>query len=136
MTVELKHHKLCRFTLILFKRRLIRSVRSRSSLPQIILLSSVIDLFLWVTCLSYLFFTCAYSEYLHVVMCIWQQIPEVAATCNLTAIMDGYYKILFPLNPGSIRPVMPSGCEHEVLLRPHNRESLPSVDRNTPVYIS
>ncbi|ESR56988.1 hypothetical protein CICLE_v10020368mg [Citrus x clementina] len=64
------------------------------------------------------------------------QIPEVAATCNLTAIMDGYYKILFPLNPGSIRPVMPSGCEHEVLLRPHNRESLPSVDRNTPVYIS
>lgn len=64
------------------------------------------------------------------------QIPEVAATCNFTATMDGYYKILFPLNPGSIRPVMPSGCEHEVLSRPHNRESLPSVDRNTPVYVS
>jgi putative glutathione S-transferase len=40
------------------------------------------------------------------------------------AIMDGYYKTLFPLNPGSIQPVTPLGCEHEVLSRPHDRESL------------
>lgn len=51
------------------------------------------------------------------------QIPKVAETCNLEAIMDGYYKILFPLNPGSIRPIIPSGCEHDMLSRPHNRES-------------
>lgn len=57
---------------------------------------------------------------------IWQ-IPKVAATCNFTDIMDGYYKILFPLNPGSIRPVMPSTCEHESLCRPHARESLSSA---------
>lgn len=56
------------------------------------------------------------------------QIPKVAATCNFTAIMDGYYKTLFPLNPGSIQPVMPSGCEHEALSRPHNRESLSSTE--------
>lgn len=57
------------------------------------------------------------------------QIPEVARTCNFLAIMDGYYKILFPLNPGSIRPVIPSGCEHEVLLESHNRESLSNVGK-------
>ncbi|XP_018847187.2 glutathionyl-hydroquinone reductase YqjG [Juglans regia] len=52
------------------------------------------------------------------------QIPKVAATCNYSAIMDGYYKTLFPLNPGSIQPAIPSGCEHGVLSRPHGRESL------------
>ncbi|GMI85738.1 hypothetical protein like AT5G44000 [Hibiscus trionum] len=55
------------------------------------------------------------------------QIPKVAATCNFPAIMDGYYGILFPLNPGSIRPVVPSGCDHEFLSRPHNRESMSAV---------
>jgi putative glutathione S-transferase len=54
----------------------------------------------------------------------YEQIPKVAETCNFMAIMDGYYKTLFPLNPGSIQPVMPSGCEYEVLSRPHDRESL------------
>ncbi|CAA7403269.1 unnamed protein product [Spirodela intermedia] len=49
------------------------------------------------------------------------QIPKVAATCNFDAIMDGYYRILFPLNPSNIRPVMPSGCSHEALSKPHNR---------------
>ncbi|XP_047311173.1 glutathionyl-hydroquinone reductase PcpF [Impatiens glandulifera] len=49
------------------------------------------------------------------------QIPNVAATCNFEATMDGYYKFLFPLNPGGIRPIMPSGSEHEVLSKPHNR---------------
>ncbi|KAJ0111036.1 hypothetical protein Patl1_01707 [Pistacia atlantica] len=49
------------------------------------------------------------------------QMPKVAATCNFMEIMDGYYKILFPLNPGGIRPAMPSGCEHQLLSRPHNR---------------
>lgn len=52
------------------------------------------------------------------------QIPKVAATCNFTATMDGYYKTLFPLNPGNIKPVVPSGCEHIVLFRPHDRKSL------------
>lgn len=61
------------------------------------------------------------------------QIPKVAATCNFGAIMDGYYKILFPLNPSSIRPVMPSGCEHEFLSQPHNRTSLSLVDKNVQV---
>lgn len=39
-------------------------------------------------------------------------------------IMEGYYKILFPLNPGGINPIMPSGCEDEVLSKPHNRDCL------------
>ncbi|KAA8550713.1 hypothetical protein F0562_002397 [Nyssa sinensis] len=63
------------------------------------------------------------------------QIPKVAATCNFGAISDGYYKILFPLNPGSIRPVMPSVCEHEVLSEPHNREYLSAIDKNIQVYV-
>ncbi|KAE8664858.1 Ribosomal protein L14p/L23e family protein [Hibiscus syriacus] len=57
------------------------------------------------------------------------QIPKVAATCNFPAIMDGYYRILFPLNPGSIRPVLPSGCDHESLSRPHDRESMSPEDQ-------
>ncbi|KAI7991489.1 Glutathionyl-hydroquinone reductase YqjG [Camellia lanceoleosa] len=48
-------------------------------------------------------------------LCLFNGIPKVAATCNFGAIMDGYYNILFPLNPSSIRPVMPSGYEHEFL---------------------
>ncbi|XP_022727458.1 uncharacterized protein LOC111283273 [Durio zibethinus] len=67
---------------------------------------------------------------LHGYMCDIYQIPKVSATCNFPAIMDGYYQMLFPLNPGSIRPVMPSGCEHEFLLRPHNRESISSVGKS------
>ncbi|KAK9140641.1 hypothetical protein Scep_010322 [Stephania cephalantha] len=54
-------------------------------------------------------------------------IPKVAATCNLNAMIDGYYKFLFPLNPGNIRPVMPSGSEHAILSKPHDRESLSSL---------
>lgn len=53
-----------------------------------------------------------------------EQIPKVAETCNMGQIMEGYYKILFPLNPGGINPIMPSGCEDEVLSKPHNRDSL------------
>ncbi|KAG5112824.1 hypothetical protein JHK82_036093 [Glycine max] len=69
---------------------------------------------------------CEYTN-LHAYLPDIYQIPKVAATCNFTDIMDGYYKILFPLNPGSIRPVMPSTCEHESLCRPHARESLSSA---------
>ncbi|KAL0418614.1 UNVERIFIED_CONTAM: Glutathionyl-hydroquinone reductase YqjG [Sesamum radiatum] len=64
------------------------------------------------------------------------QIPKVAATCNLGAIMDGYYKMLFPLNPSNIRPVIPSGCEHEMLSKPHNRESVSWVERDVDALIS
>lgn len=64
------------------------------------------------------------------------QMPKVAETCNFSAIMDGYYKILFPLNPGGIRPTMPSGCEGEILYAAHNRESVSSVNKNTQVYVS
>ncbi|KAF5738985.1 Glutathione S-transferase family protein [Tripterygium wilfordii] len=64
------------------------------------------------------------------------QIPKVATTCNFSAIMDGYYKILFPLNPGGIRPVTPMSYEHEVLSRPHNRDSLPVVGESTRAYVS
>ncbi|KAJ6813303.1 uncharacterized protein M6B38_144970 [Iris pallida] len=58
------------------------------------------------------------------------QIPKVAETCNFEAIMDGYYRTLFPLNPSNIRPVMPSDCEHEHLSQPHNRESLSSIGKH------
>lgn len=64
------------------------------------------------------------------------QMPRVAATCNFEAIMDGYYKILFPLNPGSIRPAMPLGSSRDFLCRPHNRESLSSSDKQTQALVS
>ncbi|GLU03717.1 hypothetical protein SLE2022_209030 [Rubroshorea leprosula] len=64
------------------------------------------------------------------------QIPRVAMTCNLEATMDGYFRMLFPLNPGCIRPVMPSGCEHEALTRPHNRGSMASADKNLPAFVA
>ncbi|KAJ6319234.1 hypothetical protein OIU76_004931 [Salix suchowensis] len=64
------------------------------------------------------------------------QMPKVAETCNFSAIMDGYYKVLFPLNPGSICPVIPSGCEHEVLNTPHNRESLSLVNKTMHVFVA
>ncbi|KAF9604837.1 hypothetical protein IFM89_010512 [Coptis chinensis] len=64
------------------------------------------------------------------------QIPKVAETCNFEAIMDGYYKILFPLNPGSIQPAMPSGCDHKFLSEPHNRELLSSVDKHVEAHVS
>ncbi|KAK7267442.1 hypothetical protein RIF29_20116 [Crotalaria pallida] len=65
---------------------------------------------------------CEYPN-LHAYMRDIYQIPKVAATCNFTEIVDGYYKILFPLNPGSIKPIMPSSSEHEILCKPHGRES-------------
>ncbi|KAL7126736.1 hypothetical protein ABFS83_14G207000 [Erythranthe nasuta] len=58
------------------------------------------------------------------------QIPKVAATCNLGAIMDGYYKTLFPLNPGGIGPAIPYASEHEMLSKSHNRECLSVVEEN------
>ncbi|KAF2292700.1 hypothetical protein GH714_026807 [Hevea brasiliensis] len=64
------------------------------------------------------------------------QIPKVAETCNFSAIMDGYYKVLFPLNPGSIRPTMPSGYEDENLYAAHSRESFSSVNKDIEVYVS
>ncbi|MED6150349.1 hypothetical protein PIB30_071435 [Stylosanthes scabra] len=66
---------------------------------------------------------CEYPN-LHAYMRDIYQMPKVAETCNFSEIMDGYYKILFPLNPGSIRPIMPTTSEHEILCRPHGRESL------------
>ncbi|XP_057427701.1 uncharacterized protein LOC130720993 [Lotus japonicus] len=69
---------------------------------------------------------CEYTN-LHAYMRDIYQIPNVAATCNFEEIMDGYYKTLFPLNPGGIRPIMPSTSEHEILCRPHGRESLSSA---------
>ncbi|KAL6271348.1 hypothetical protein ACE6H2_028259 [Prunus campanulata] len=74
---------------------------------------------------------------LHAYMREIYQIPEVAETCNFTSIMEGYYKTLFPLNPGGIQPVMPSGSDHEVLCRPHNRDSLSLIDKSAAaLYIS
>lgn len=61
------------------------------------------------------------------------QIPKVSATCNFTAIMDGYYKTLFPLNPGSIRPTIPTSCYREALSVPSKRDSLPFLDRSKQV---
>ncbi|KAF5187880.1 Glutathione s-transferase omega-like [Thalictrum thalictroides] len=65
------------------------------------------------------------------------QIPKVSATCNFEAIMEGYYKILFPLNPGSIQPAMPSVCDNKFLLEPHNRETLlSSLDKRVEASVS
>ncbi|CAM6095598.1 unnamed protein product [Calypogeia fissa] len=55
------------------------------------------------------------------------QIPGVAVTCDLEAIMDGYYRVLFPLNPGSISPAIPRSSQPAALMRPHNREKLSKV---------
>ncbi|CAH2046530.1 unnamed protein product [Thlaspi arvense] len=50
------------------------------------------------------------------------QSPGVAATCDLPAIMDGYYKTLFPLNASGIQPAICSSGDQDSLLRPHNRD--------------
>ncbi|PKA58707.1 hypothetical protein AXF42_Ash000800 [Apostasia shenzhenica] len=52
------------------------------------------------------------------------QMPKVAETCDLPAIVEGYYGTLFPLNPGGIRPAMPAACERDSLSKPHNRGSI------------
>lgn len=68
------------------------------------------------------------AEYpsLHAYMRDIYQMPKVAETCDMEAIMDGYFKTLFPLNPGGIQPVAPLSCDRETLLRPHGREALSS----------
>ncbi|GMP96905.1 hypothetical protein CsSME_00045340 [Camellia sinensis var. sinensis] len=58
---------------------------------------------------------------LHAYMRDIHQIPKIATTCNFGAVMDGYYNILFSLNPSSIRPAM--------LSRP-KPASLLSADKN------
>ncbi|KAL6591486.1 hypothetical protein ACP70R_049989 [Stipagrostis hirtigluma subsp. patula] len=55
------------------------------------------------------------------------QMPKVAETCDMEAIMEGYFKTLFPLNPGGIQPLRPASCDREALLRPHGREALSSA---------
>jgi putative glutathione S-transferase len=61
----------------------------------------------------------------HLIAC--KQIPGIASTCDLEAIMDGYYRILFPLNPGSIIPAIPRSSQPATLLLPHGRERLSKV---------
>ncbi|KAF8690005.1 hypothetical protein HU200_041643 [Digitaria exilis] len=41
--------------------------------------------------------------------------------------MAGYFKTLFPLNPGEIQPLTPASCDNESLLTPHGRETLSSA---------
>ncbi|KAL6911230.1 hypothetical protein ACP4OV_000035 [Aristida adscensionis] len=55
------------------------------------------------------------------------QLPGVADTCDMDAIMAGYFKTLFPLNPGGIQPLPPASCGRDALLRPHGREALSSA---------
>ncbi|CAN8267656.1 unnamed protein product [Cochlearia groenlandica] len=50
------------------------------------------------------------------------QLPGVAATCDLPAIMDGYYKTLFPLNASGIQPAISSSGDQDSLMKPHNRD--------------
>lgn len=77
---------------------------------------------------------------LHILLfCSWLilvQIPKVAETCNMGAIMDGYYKTLFPLNPGGIRPVMPSDFQDDTLLKPPNRNSLMKMGEKLQLSVS
>ncbi|EPS62322.1 hypothetical protein M569_12468 [Genlisea aurea] len=61
-------------------------------------------------------------ENLHGYMREIYQIPTVAATCNFEATIEGYYKMLFPLNPGSICPIMPLASQPDTLLKPHLRD--------------
>ncbi|XP_048137902.1 glutathionyl-hydroquinone reductase YqjG-like [Rhodamnia argentea] len=61
------------------------------------------------------------------------QVPKVAATCDFDAIMDGYYRFLFPLNPGNIKPAMPAAFAHDALFEPHDRARLSSQSRGTLV---
>ncbi|OAY70401.1 Glutathionyl-hydroquinone reductase YqjG [Ananas comosus] len=78
---------------------------------------------------------CEYSN-LHAYLRDIYQIPKVAETCNFEAIMDGYYQTLFPLNPSSIRPIIPSVCKHEFLSKPHNRETLSSSNKQLQLQVS
>ncbi|KAL6864933.1 hypothetical protein ACP4OV_016084 [Aristida adscensionis] len=55
------------------------------------------------------------------------QLPGVADTCDMDAIMAGYFRTLFPLNPGGIQPLPPASCGRDALLRPHGREALSSA---------
>lgn len=66
------------------------------------------------------------AEYahLHEYMRDVYQIPGVAATCDMDAIMHGYYKVLFPLNPGGISPAVPRVADSRALLEPHRRHEL------------
>ncbi|KAJ4901723.1 Glutathione S-transferase family protein [Raphanus sativus] len=52
------------------------------------------------------------------------QIPGVAATCDIPAIMDGYYKTLFPLNASGIQPAISLSGDQDSLLIPHHRDSV------------
>ncbi|KAJ0262626.1 GST C-terminal domain-containing protein [Hirschfeldia incana] len=52
------------------------------------------------------------------------QIPGVAATCDIPAIMGGYYKTLFPLNASGIQPAISLSGDQDSLLIPHHRDSV------------
>jgi putative glutathione S-transferase len=43
------------------------------------------------------------------------QMPGVAKTCNMAAIVDGCLGTLFPLNPGKIHHVMPASSSQRHL---------------------
>ena len=49
------------------------------------------------------------------------QLPGVADTCNLEAVKQGYYGILFPLNPGAI---IPAGPDLTNLQESHGRDRM------------
>jgi glutathionyl-hydroquinone reductase len=51
----------------------------------------------------------------------------ILESCDMETIMAGYFKTLFPLNPGGIQPHPPATCDKESLLRPHGREALSSA---------
>eukprot|EP00249_Psilotum_nudum_P015314 c25257_g1_i1 orf=110-1408(+) len=74
---------------------------------------------------------CKLSEYpnLYGYMQDIYQMPGVASTCDLEAIMAGYYQILFPLNPGGILPIMPVGSNRQSLLLAHNRECISATEK-------
>ncbi len=49
------------------------------------------------------------------------QLPGVAQTCDVNAVKQDYYGMLFPLNPGAI---IPAGPDLDDLMVPHNRDSM------------
>ena len=60
------------------------------------------------------------------------QIPGVARTCDMAAIVEAYFGTLFPLNPGGIIPLLPQGSSAEELMKPHGRERLGNQTTSSP----
>ena len=60
-------------------------------------------------------------EYLGAYLRDLYQLPGVAQTCDVDAVKQDYYGMLFPLNPGTI---IPAGPDLGDLMVPHGRKAI------------